>query len=267
MKHPDLKIYMAVLSHGRPDSVKEVEGYLGCEATWYVGEGESSSYRRHGAERVVAAGNLPDSRNTALEDAWKYGFTCVQCSDDCRRFSIATERMVNLTALTTAILIKSAMEAVGGVYLGGGNSTSNPYMAIGLRTGSKLPPQPSAQLISYNRLVLGDFSVVRPCGIFFEDDILVKEDYAYTLKHLVAFGRVVRCNYILQDFRHRANLGGANLWRNEGAEQDACKKILERWPGVIRPAKPKSGSSFPELMITWKSELRDHLLPARFARI
>src|SRR5271154_798632 len=98
MKHPDLNLYTAVFSHGRSDAVAEVNSYLGCEATWYVGEGERKDYLRAGAKRVVASGNLPVSRNTALDDAWRTGSTCVQISDDLRRFSLAPQRRHNICA-------------------------------------------------------------------------------------------------------------------------------------------------------------------------
>lgn len=271
MKHPDLKLYFAVMSHGRPESVKDVYGYLGCQATWYVGEGEGKDYKRYTkAKYIVESGNLPESRNQALNDAWKQGLTCVQISDDLRRFSLATARMQPIMALGTAVIVKGTMDAVGDVYLGSTSSNSNPFMSIGLRTGNTLKPK-ERPLISANVLILGDFSVVKPCGIYFDENTLVKEDYEYTLRHLRVFGKVVRCNYILSDFRHRTNPGGANLNREKyGAEKKAYDYLLKRWEGVLG-SRIKRGptSSDYEVQIYWKPELRNKLpiVHPRFPRL
>lgn len=266
MKHPDLKIYFAVISHGRPDSVSEVKKYLGTSATWYVGHGEVETYYKAGAKNVKCGGDLSHSRNMALDDAWRQGVPCVQISDDLRRFSLATDRMQPLTALAAAMIVKANMDSVGDVYLGGTSSNSNPLMSIGLRTGNTIPPK-NRPLISTNCLVLGDFSVVKPCGIYFDEKTLVKEDYEYTLRHLRTFGKVLRCNYVLSDFRHRTNPGGANLNREKyGAEKKAYDYLLERWKGVLS-SRIKHGptSSDYELQIYWKPEMRDKL-PQVFPR-
>jgi hypothetical protein len=169
---------------------------------------------------------------------------------------MASARTENLKVLTAALIVIASIDACGGVYLGSGNSTSNPYMAIGLRTGNKLPPH-VRPLISTSSLILGDFSVVKPCGIYFDESTLVKEDYEYTLRHLKAFGKVIRCNYLLMDFRHRTNPGGANLYRfgKSKAEVSAYNYLLERWPGVIRK-RIKTGptSSQYELQISWRPD-------------
>jgi hypothetical protein len=253
MKHPDFKLYFAVMSHGRPENVLGAIQYLGTEATWFVGEGEAKAYRKAGAKNVVAGGSLPVSRNLALDAAWRKDLTCVQISDDLRRFSLATARLSPITALSASLLVKASLDARNGVYLGSGNSTSNPYMAIGLRTGTKLPAH-LRPLISDNTLILGDFSIVKPCGLYFDEKTLVKEDYEYTLRHLRVFGQVLRCNYLLMDFKHRTNPGGANLNRKKfGAEKKAFDYLLERWPAVLGSVK-KYGptSSEYEVRINWR---------------
>jgi len=185
--------------------------------------------------------------------------------------------MQNIKALEAALLVQGTMDACGDVYLGGGNSTSNPYMAVGLRTGNKLPYH-KRPLISTNALILGDFSVVKPCGLYFDENTLVKEDYEYTLRHLCVFGRVVRLNYLLQDFRHRTNPGGANLNRDKfGAERSAFDYLLDRWEGVLSPTTKRGPTSSEyELRIKWRLDLKDslpkiiprfpRLEPLRFAR-
>lgn len=260
MKHPDLNLYFAVLSHGRSEAVTEVQAYLGCRATWYVGKGEERDYIRSGADRVVGGGNLPVSRNLALDDAWKLGATCVQISDDLRRFSLATDRMRHIKALEAAVMVQATLDACPGAYLGGGNSTSNPYMAIGLRTGNKLPYH-KRPLLQTNTLILGDFSVVKPCGLYFDENTLVKEDYEYTLRHLRVFGKVIRLNYLLQDFRHRTNPGGANLNRDKyNAERLAYDYLLGRWKGVLSSTTKRGPtSSAYEVVIRWKEDLADTL--------
>jgi len=116
MKHPDFKLYFAVMSHGRPENVLGAIQYLGTEATWFVGEGEAKAYRKAGAKNVVAGGSLPVSRNLALDAAWRKDLTCVQISDDLRRFSLATARLSPITALSASLLVKASLDARNGVY-------------------------------------------------------------------------------------------------------------------------------------------------------
>jgi hypothetical protein len=272
MKHPDFKLYFAVFSHGRPNSVKEVTKYMGTDCTWYVGKGERRAYEKAGARRVVDSGNLPVSRNVALDDAWRIGCTCVQVSDDLRRFSLATSRMVPLTALSAAMLVSASLDACQGVYLGGGTSTSNPYMAIGLRTGNKLPLHPRP-IVQFDTLVLGDFSVVKPCGLYFDENTPVKEDYEYTLRHLLVYGKVLRLNYLLQDFRHRTNPGGANLerWGPEKTERRSYDYLLNRWGKVLSTViKRGPTSSDLEIRINWRNKEQVETWPIihpRFPRL
>lgn len=271
MKHPDLPLYFAVVSHERPAAVIKMAEKLGCEATWYVDtKEEGKEYRKAGAKQVSVSGLVGPTaevlaKNQALVDAWKLGCACVICADDLRRFSIATERMVPLNVLSAAVLLRGVLDATKDAYLAGGSSNSNPYMTIGLRTSNKLPPNKNPKLVSTDGFILGDFTVVKPCGVYFSENLHVKHDYDYTLKHLAAFGKVVRCNFLLQDFPHKSNKGGANHKRPSGDEHDAAI-LLEKWKGMVR-TNTKRGGWGHEIVIRWKPELREQVQKPRYSRM
>jgi hypothetical protein len=270
--HPDLSLYFAIISHKRPQAVPEMTAKLGCKATWYVDtEEERKAYAKAGAKRIhvgtfAGIGAEVAAKNQALEDAWSKGCTAVIMADDLRRFAIASQRMVNLTPVSAALIIKASMDAVGGVYLGGGSSNSNPYMTIGLRTGDKLPCKPRP-LVSLDAFVLGDFMVVKRCGLYFDARVHIKNDYQYTLKHLRAYGKVLRCNYLMQDFRHKTNPGGANERRPSGDERD-IEYLMKLWPGVIQKNTKRGITSWgPEIRLRWNKDLVHQLPPAHYPRM
>jgi hypothetical protein len=71
----------AIISARRPNSVASMVKFAP-HARWYVAVGDGESYSNAGAEHVTEAGSLCDSRNMALEDAFRQGKACVQLSDD-----------------------------------------------------------------------------------------------------------------------------------------------------------------------------------------
>lgn len=66
-------------------------------------------------------------------------------------------------------------------------------------------------------------------------DIPLKEDYDLTCKHLRAYGRVARLDWLLAEFRHYSNPGGAVSYRNEALEDEVIARLLDRHGAFLKP--------------------------------
>jgi len=91
-----------------------------------------------------------------------------------------------------------------------------------------------------NAFIVGDMILVMPCDLRFDTNMLLKEDYDYTLKHITKYGRVIRADNILAEFAHRTNRGGAVSYRTATLEQVCIAYLKKKWGKKIRdnPRRP-----------------------------
>jgi hypothetical protein len=203
------------------------------DATWFVGEGEGDAYRAAGAKHVVESGGLCRSRNAAIDAAQAHGATCLQMSDDLTRIQVAVhgEKKVvaeNADFWHVVSLIQKGMSQVG-AKLGGAAPTNNPFYA-----NVDKPVHPSA-------FIVGDFLLIeRGCSLRFDETMTLKEDYDYTLQHLMRYGVVARRDDVLLTFQHRTNAGGAVAVRTPALEQENIALLKARWPQFVvdNPRRP-----------------------------
>jgi hypothetical protein len=230
-----MRFRVAVISSGRPASVPVMEQHCaGLNPVWYVGAGETVAYQRAGAANVTEGGSLADARNQALDDAGDA--FCVQVSDDLRKVSMTTGK---LRDNVTQVPLDRAVRAVGAAMsrhharLGGCAPTANPFF--------------SAQRVHPSGYIVGDLIVVAPGEPRFDPQFRLKEDYDFTCQHLRAYGSVARVDYLLADFAHRKNPGGAVAYRTAELEDQAIERLMIKWPGVFRgnPRRPH------EVLLKW----------------
>lgn len=225
-------IYVAVFSHLRAANVPKMTELVG-EVTWFVGDGEGAAYRAAGAKAVVESGGLCRSRNAAIDAAQATGATCLQMSDDLTRIQVAVQGPTKVIAQDAEFrhvvsLILQGM-AQAGAKLGGAAPTNNPFYA-----NVKKPVHASA-------FIVGDFIVVDGrCPLRFDEAMTLKEDYDYTLQHLMRYGAVARRDDVLLTFQHRTNAGGAVAARTPALEQENIAVLKRRWPQFIvdNPRRP-----------------------------
>lgn len=230
------RFYVAVVSSGRPANVQAMQALVG-DATWYVKTtGEVGAYADQGAPSVYGSGGLCESRNMALAHAWKHGLPCVQLSDDLKklRLACAVSGSHPLDFEDAVDRIHSTMQRAG-ARLGGCAPTDNAFFFN--------PDRP----FSTDRFIVGDFVVIEPCNLLFDEQLRLKEDYDYTLQHLQKYGKVARRNDILATFAHRSNKGGAVAYRSPVVEQESIRYLQQKWPGCLRP-NPKRPN---EILLTW----------------
>ena len=231
MFRKDLGVYLSIISHARTSNVSTMEALVG-PATWFVGDGEARDYKAAKASNVVEGGKLCASRNAALRAAWKEKRVCLQLSDDLTKSQVAvrdgTKNVATAARFEGVVrMVLEGMDATNAM-LGGVAPTANPFYANTIRP------------VHTGAFVVGDAIAVAPCDFFFDEKMSLKEDYDYTLQHIMGHGVVARRDDVLLTFLHRKNAGGAVEARTEALEQSSIAHLKKKWPGFIRdnPRRP-----------------------------
>ena len=215
MKH---NVY--VISAGRynklPFDNNQKSKYIFC-----VKKGEKHLYEQNGCVNVFETGNLMQSRNFALEHAYKNKLICVQLSDDIKKVVVNKNfgEPVNVKLDFAINDIIEKFNKVKGIKLLGIPPTDNFFFA--------------KSIISKNTFCIGDMLFVKPTELRFDEQLTLKEDYDYTLQHKERFG-CVRYQKYLFTFQHYTNDGGAVDVRNDAEEQKNIRILKSKWGDKVR---------------------------------
>ena len=215
MKH---NVY--VISAGRYDKLpfneEQKKNYIFC-----VKNGEGKLYKDNGCLNVYETGNLMQSRNYALDHAFKNKKICVQLSDDIKKVVVnknfGEPKKVELDLAIDEIVSK--FNNVKGVKLLGVPPTDNFFFAN--------------KLVSVNTYCIGDKLFVKPSDIRFDTQLTLKEDYDFTLQHKQR-ANVIRYQIYLFTFEHYSNKGGAVDVRDDKEEQKNIMILKSKWGDKVR---------------------------------
>lgn len=210
-----------VISAGRyanlPFDAQQKEKYIFC-----VKNGEKNDYQKHGCKNVYETGSLMDSRNWALDHAFKNNKICVQLSDDLKKVTV-NDKLYAKQIVHADIAINSIakmFEKTNGFYLLGIPPTDNSFFA--------------AKLISENTFCIGDCLFVKPSKPRFDTNLSLKEDYDFTLQHIETYGKCIRYQKYLWTFEHYKNAGGAVDYRTEERERKNIAYLIAKWGSKIK---------------------------------
>lgn len=98
---------------------------------------------------------------------------------------------------------------------------------------------PVANRLSMNRRVTRRaFVIASFCGVVvsrirYDAAIRIKEDYDFTLAHIVA-NAMIRFNWVCVHAKHYTNAGGVVDTRTAAVEREAIAKLAAKYPGMIR---------------------------------
>ena len=215
MKH---NVY--VISAGRYDKLpfnkQQKEKYIFC-----VKDGEKELYESHGCKNVYNTGNLMDSRNFALEHAFKEKKICVQLSDDITKVVLNKNfyepKKIEVDEAIEDIVKK--FNKIENVDLLGVPPTDNYFFA--------------GKLVAENKFCIGDMLFVKPSEVRFDTQLTLKEDYDFTLQH-ISRKKVLRYQKYLFSFKHYSNKGGAVDIRNNEEEQKNIRILKSKWRDKVR---------------------------------
>lgn len=215
-------MHIAVISSRRPQNVERY-AQLNKRAVWYVGEGEGADYAAAGAKHIRESGGLCQSRNAALEEAFAAGRSCLQLSDDLKAVYRATAKgKKEAVELLAAVDLLAGAMADSGAKLGGCAPTANAFYFN--------PNRPTHTAA----FIVGDFILVEPSTPRFDTAMTLKEDYDFTLQHLAQYSIICRANFLLPEFEHRSNRGGAVAVRTSAEEQKNIRHLRSKWGSIIR---------------------------------
>lgn len=248
------ELHVCIISGMRtrtPEGVKDLATVqaqflaAGVEPTWYVDEVSVNEYRMLGLKAVVG-GKLTPARNMALADAARMGKACLQVSDDVSRWehrhgpqakdksdaasnaAHAAAKRYLVSPVTAARFILAKLRACGG-------------RNKGPQLGGVYPRRSCSRAFCHESVgskhfIIGDFFVVDNSPVRFDENMSLKEDYAFTAEHIEKHGSVLRLNRMTITAKHGTNAGGAVAQRDgKGIEEEKNIAILmRRWPKVFR---------------------------------
>ncbi len=223
-----IPIHFAVISKGRPQNVAAMEKLLNFTPTWYVGEGETQAYKDAGATFVIEAGGLCQARNKALETAFRTGLYCFQLSDDLKEIKYAlNKKETNPISFSDLYSIMLQELRNSPFHLCGVSPTSNPFFVTKDRHTFAF--------------VVGDCILIKPTELRFDENMILKEDYDYTVEHIKKYGGILRLNRFLLTFQHKTNKGGAVEIRTLEREQSMIRYLNNKHPWWFRENPNRAG--------------------------
>tara|TARA_R100000655_G_scaffold102925_1_gene149022 strand:+ start:1255 stop:1971 length:717 start_codon:yes stop_codon:yes gene_type:complete len=72
----------------------------------------------------------------------------------------------------------------------------------------------------------------------FDERLVVKEDYDYSMQHIAEYGGVLRLNKYGIDVIHLTNEGGCVSYRTKEVEMDAYNVLLKKWGNKVVKLQP-----------------------------
>ena len=162
------------------------------------------------------------------------------------------------------ILTKKKMKVVRLSFEKACSTIYEEMLAIDARLGGVAPTDnplnfSSRRPVKTSHFIVGDFLVTLPCGVLFDEAFTLKEDYDYTLQHLMRYGVVARCDSILAEFKHRTNIGGAVDVRTSQLEEENIALLKSKWRRYIvdNPKRPH------EVLLRWERSDVSHSMRHR----
>lgn len=220
-----MEYIITCISHNRHENVKDFFEKVGTEDVVFFVKDQTDidNYKLNGAKKVIASGNLMDSRNAALDYCFNVNSICIELSDDLESI------MVNdFTGKRTKeyVTVLKALENIMPKFiesdycLAGFPPTNNPFFAL--------------NEYDLNKFIVGDFLIVKPTRIRFDENLKLKEDYDFCLSFMKLKGGCIRYADYLMSFKHYSNKGGAVDYRTSGLEQKTIKYLIEKWGECIK---------------------------------
>ena len=91
-----------------------------------------------------------------------------------------------------------------------------------------------SKTLSPNNFIIGTFSGIIISDIRCDKELPLKEDYDFTIKHILKYKKVVRFNNYCVEAEHYKNKGGCVDYRSKETEQKSIKRLLELYPNYVR---------------------------------
>lgn len=225
-----MKYILTCISHNRHENLHNFFTKVGTDDIIFFvkDQNDYDLYHKNGAKNVIISGTLINSRNKSLDYCFNLNSICVQLSDDLENIMINdftgkyTKVYVNVLDVLNDVLNNFINSQY---YLAGFPPTSNPYFTL--------------NEYNYNKFIIGDFIIVKPNDLRFDNNLKLKEDYDYTLQHIKNYGGCIRYGKFLNKFKHYYNKGGAVDYRTDILEQQTIDYLLRKWGRCVKINKKR----------------------------
>ena len=90
--------------------------------------------------------------------------------------------------------------------------------------------------ISNKGFVIGSLCGIINSDIEYQDDLPLKEDYAFTIDHILKYKKIARYDYITIKAKHYTNKGGCVDLRKDKEELEymCCQRMLNKYPQYVK---------------------------------
>lgn len=230
---------ISIISSHRPANMLRMHEHLqDAECTWYVGYSESQAYQEYNPNnqcyQIKESGKLIESRNQAIIDALNQQKDCIMIDDDLVKIKFKPlekdQPSMDIQLQSAIRFMQYALYLQDEIHLAGIAPTSNEFFY----------PE---RIFDTDKFLISAFLYIRLPTIqnkdiplsypLFDSRMTLKEDYDYTLQHILKFGGALRCNQILANFKHYGNQGGVKDIRTAQEEQRNIAYLKQKWGTTI----------------------------------
>ena len=106
---------------------------------------------------------------------------------------------------------------------------------------------PYKPILTKTYLTASCMGMINDGEFYFDEDFKVKEDYEICLRHIQKYGGILGIRYLYWENEHWVTDGGCKDYRTVNMEKDAIKRLIEKYPGMIRSVKRKESEMVIEL--------------------
>jgi len=213
------------ISHNRHENIKSFIEKVGTNKIIFFVKDQKDKelYLKNGAKKVIISGSLMDSRNASLEYCFSLNKICIQLSDDLEKIMLndfSGKRTYNYVSVVDVLQDLILNFKKSKYYFAGFPPTNNPFFSLKEK--------------ELNKFIVGDFIIIKPNDLRFDNNLRLKEDYDYTLQHIKELGGCIRFGKYLNSFKHYSNKGGAVDYRDSELEQKTIKYLISKWGDCIK---------------------------------
>lgn len=224
----DQRVWLTCISAGRPERVAVMQRAFG-PMTWYAPVHQHAAYRSFGAHALAKGSDVhvAIARNQALRDAFAQDLMCIQMDDDFKRMmyhpahasgaKLENEWVNEGSPDRLSVMLSKLVRELshGDFYLAGVPPTNNPFFASGL--------------VKRRVFCRSHLWVVKPCGLYLDENLKTKEDYDYTIQHVQRYDGVTRCDWLVVDFDFGRMRGGCQTDRTMESEMESVRYLEAKW--------------------------------------
>jgi hypothetical protein len=219
-----MEYIITCVSHRRPQNIEKIIETTGTDKIVFV-VNDQIDYENYTAKGVkcIIGGSLTKNRNAALDYCFAQNKICVQIDDDLKKVCLndftGKRTGINVTVLEAIENILPTFLKSKHLYCGA-PPTDNPFFAL--------------EPIKENILITAPFTITKPNKIRFDETLMLKEDYDYTLQHINNGTGCIRFSKYLFSFQSSTNNGGAVSYRTSDLENKSIEYLINKWGECIK---------------------------------